>query len=154
MRVVATACVLVLAIGAAFAQSPSAEQRAHIAPAGALRVALVKIPFLAKPAGSAVLKGVAPDLGEDMARQLGVPYQPIAFDTPNAGIKALRDGAADLTFLAPTPERVALIDFGPAFMEMEMTLIVPGRRRSTATPMPTRPAAGSSLMSAPRSRRC
>src|SRR5262249_25402073 len=46
-------------------------------------------------------------------------------DSPNAGIKALRDGAADITFLAPTPERVALIDFGPTFMEMEMTLLVP-----------------------------
>jgi ABC-type amino acid transport substrate-binding protein len=57
---------------------------------------------------------------------LGLPYQPTAFDSPNAGIKALRDGLADVTFLAPTPERVGLIDFAPAFMEMEITLIVAG----------------------------
>jgi polar amino acid transport system substrate-binding protein len=104
----------------------TAEQKAQIAPTGSLRVALVKIPFLAKQDPGGVIKGVAPDLGEEMARQLGVAYQPVAFDTPNAGIKALHDGAADITFLAPTPERVALIDFGPAFMAMEMTLIVPG----------------------------
>lgn len=109
------------------AQSVSAEQRAQIAPTGSLRVALVKISFLAKqdPA-SGQLKGVAPDLGEELARRLSVAYQPMPFDSPNAGIAALRNGAADITFLAPTPERVGLIDFGPPFMEMEMTLIVPG----------------------------
>jgi polar amino acid transport system substrate-binding protein len=110
----------------ALAQSASAEQKAQIAPTGTLRAALVKIPFLAKAdAASGQLKGVAPDLAVEMARQLGVPLQPISFDSPNAGIAALRSGAADVTFLAPTPQRVTLIDFGPAFMAMEMTLIVP-----------------------------
>ena len=72
-----------------------------------LRAALVKIPFLAKPdAASGQLKGVAPDLAEELARRLGLPYQPMAFEQPNAGIAALRGGAADITFLAPTPERV------------------------------------------------
>ena len=61
-----------------------------------------------------------------MARRLALPYQPMPFDAPNAGIAALRGGTADVTFLAPTPERIGLIDFGPAFMEMEMTLIVLG----------------------------
>ena len=118
--------VCVLAMGGALAQSATAEQKAQIAPTGSLRVALVKIPFLAKQdAASGQLKGVAPDLGEELARRLGVPIERMPFDTPNAGIAALRNGTADITFLAPTPERVGLIDFGPAFMEMEMTLIVP-----------------------------
>ena len=108
----------------AFAQSATPEQRAQIAPTGALRAAVVKIPFLAKQDASGQLRGVAPDLGAEMARALGIPYQPIAFDAPNAGIAALREGKADVTFLAPTPERVGLIDFAPPFMEMEMTLIV------------------------------
>ena len=109
----------------ALAQSASAEQKAQIAPSGQLRAALVKIPFLAKQdAASGTLKGVAPDLAEELARRLGLPLQAIAFDQPSAGINALRSGAADITFLAPTPERVGLIDFAPAFMEMEMTLIV------------------------------
>ena len=122
---IAAIAIFIASVGAAAAQSLTAAQKAEIAPTGALRVALVKIPFLAKPVGAAVLTGVAPDLGAEMARQLGVPHQPMPFDSPNAGIKALRDGDADVTFLAPTPERVALIDFGPTFMEMEMTLLVP-----------------------------
>jgi polar amino acid transport system substrate-binding protein len=123
--VTATLALAMLGSHGALAQSASAEQKAQIAPSGQLRAALVKIPFLAKQdAASGTLKGVAPDLAEEMARRLGLPLQAIAFDQPNAGIAALRSGAADITFLAPTPERVGLIDFAPAFMEMEMTLIV------------------------------
>jgi polar amino acid transport system substrate-binding protein len=118
--------MLIAVTDAAGQPTSSAEQKAQIAPTGTLRAALVKIPFLAKQDAAGTLKGVAPDLAEEMARRLGVSYQPMAFDSPNAGIKALREGAADVTFLAPTPERVGLIDFGPAFMEMEMTLLVPG----------------------------
>jgi polar amino acid transport system substrate-binding protein len=125
-RVAAGLVLAMIGMPAALAQSASAEQKAQIAPTGSLRVAVVKIPFLAKQDASGQLRGVAPDLGEELARRLGVPYQPMPFDSPNAGIAALRNGTADITFLAPTPERVGLIDFGPAFMEMEMTLIVPG----------------------------
>jgi ABC-type amino acid transport substrate-binding protein len=129
----ALVCALFFLAPAALAQvvvlraKPAPEQRAAIAPTGTLRPALVKIPFLAKADASGALAGVAPDLAAEMARVLGVPLAPIAFDSPNAGIAALREGRADVTFLAPTPERVALIDFAPAFMEMEMTLLVPER---------------------------
>ena len=112
---------------AALAQPvPSAEQKAQLAPSGALRAAIVTIPFLAKQDAGGQTKGVAPDLAAELSRALGVPYEPTAFQAPNAGIAALRDGKADITFLAPTPGRIALIDFAPAFMEMEITLIVPG----------------------------
>jgi polar amino acid transport system substrate-binding protein len=107
------------------AQSVAAADKTQVAPTGELRAALVTIPFLAKADAAGVLKGVAPDLAAEMARRLEIPYRPTRYDTPNAGIKALREGQADITFLAPTPERVGLIDFGPAFMTMQMTLLVP-----------------------------
>jgi polar amino acid transport system substrate-binding protein len=106
--------------------APTSEQMAQLAPAGVLRAAIVTIPFLAKQDASGQTKGVAPDLAADLARSLGVAYEPTAFKSPNEGIAALRAGSADVTFLAPTPERVAVIDFAPAFMEMEITLVVAG----------------------------
>jgi polar amino acid transport system substrate-binding protein len=119
------AAVSVFASEAVAQSAPTAEQKAQIAPTGVLRAAVVKLPFLAKQdATTQELKGVAPDLGAALAAHLGLPYQALTFDTQNAGLAALRSGAADITFLAPTPERAALIDFGPAFMEMEMSLIV------------------------------
>ena len=120
------ACLVVLFFAtAALAQSATPEQKAQLAPTGALRAAIVTIPFLAKKDASGALTGVASDLGAEMARALGVPYQPTAYATPPAGMKAMSDGAADIIFLAPTPERIGLADFAPAFMEMELALLVP-----------------------------
>lgn len=127
MRAIVVCIAALVFTSAASAQpAPTPEQKAQLAPAGALRAAIVTIPFLAKQDGSGQTKGVAPDLAADLARLLGVAYEPTAFKSPNEGIAALRAGKADLTFLAPTPERVALLDFAPAFMEMEITLVVAG----------------------------
>ena len=108
------------------AQTATSEQKAQLAPAGALRAAVVTIPFLAKLDASGQTIGVAPDLAAEMAKLLGVKYEPTAFKSPNEGIAAVRAGKADLTFLAPTPERNALLDFSTPFMQMEITLVVAG----------------------------
>ena len=125
MRVFLACLVMLLSAIAALAQSATPEQKAQLAPTGALRAAIVTIPFLAKKDASGAVTGVAPDLAAEMARVLGVPYQPTAYETPPAGMKAMRDGVADVIFLAPTPERIGQIDFAPAFMEMELSLLVP-----------------------------
>jgi len=105
---------------------------------GFWRVQLLNVYYYAREARkSDTLRRFAPDLAEEFAQRLGVPLEPMAFDAPNAAIAALRNGAADITFLAPTRERAALIDFGPPFMEMEMTLIVPPSSPITATVRPT-----------------
>lgn len=126
MRSLLALILVFIAAVPSLAQTATPEQKAQLAPTGVLRAAQVKIPFLAKQDAGGNLNGVAPDLAAEMARVLAVPYQPTAFDSPNAGIKALRAGAADIIFLAPTPERIGLIDFAGAFMEMEVALIVPG----------------------------
>src|SRR4051794_10226012 len=119
------ACLVVLFTGsAALAQSATPEQKAELAPTGTLRAAIVTIPFLAKQDAGGQANGVAADLGAEMARAIGVPYEAIVFKAPPDGVAAVRDGKADVTFLAPTPERVGLIDFAPAFMEMELSLLV------------------------------
>jgi len=110
----------------ALAQSVTPEQKAQLAPSGALRAAIVTIPFLAKAPPGGAATGVAPELAAEMARSLGVTYQPTVLKSPNEGVAALRAGTADVTFLAPTPDRLAQIDFAPPFMQMEITLVVPG----------------------------
>src|ERR1700733_2065868 len=108
--IVACVAAFVLTSAASAQPAPTAEQKAQLAPTGALRAAIVTIPFLAKQDTSGQTKGVAPDLAADLARVLGVAYEPAAFKSPNEGIAAVRAGKADVTFLAPTPERVALLD--------------------------------------------
>ena len=119
------ACLVVLFTGSvALAQSATPEQKAELAPTGKLRAAVVTIPFLAKQDAGGQAAGVAVDLGVEMARTMGVPYEAIVFKAPPDGVAAVREGKADVTFLAPTPERIRLIDFAPAFMEMELSLLV------------------------------
>jgi polar amino acid transport system substrate-binding protein len=132
MRAIFSCLVVLLFATAAQAQSATPEQKAQLAPTGALRAAIVTIPFLAKKDASGAVTGVAPDLGAEMARALGVPYQPTVYATPPAGMKAMVDGAADIIFLAPTSERIGQANFAPAFMEMELSLLVP-----TASPIQT-----------------
>lgn len=127
MRAISIIVVSLLCGSAALAQpAPTPEQKAQLAPSGALRAAIVTIPFLAKQAAGGTTTGVAPELAAELARSLGVAYEPTVFKSPNEGVAALRAGKADVTFLAPTPDRLAQIDFAPAFMEMEITLVVPG----------------------------
>ena len=125
MRRLIFGLAVLLATGTANAQTATPGQKAELVPTGALRAAIVTIPFLAKKDAAGHLAGVSPALAEEMARVLGVPYQPTAFGPPAAGIAAVKDGKADITLLAPTPERLSQIDFASEFMGMEVTLIVP-----------------------------
>jgi polar amino acid transport system substrate-binding protein len=124
MRTIFACLFILLSAAVALAQTVTPEQKAELAPTGTLRAAVVMIPFLAKQSADGQLSGVAADLGVEMARALGVPYEAQAIKAPPDGVAAVRDGKADITFLAPTPERNRILDFAPAFMEMELTLLV------------------------------
>jgi polar amino acid transport system substrate-binding protein len=124
MRTIFAPIFVLLFGAAALAQSATPQQKAELAPTGKLRAAVVTISFLAKQSADGQVTGVAPDLGAELARALGVPYEAQVIKAPPDGVAAVRDGKADITFLAPTPERIRLIDFAPAFMEMELTLLV------------------------------
>lgn len=126
MRAAILGLLMIGTASGALAQTATPEQKAQLVPTGVLRAAIVTIPFLATQDAGGPTKGVAPDLAADMARALGVAYEPTAFKSPNEGVAMVKSGKADVTFLAPTPDRIAQIDFAPAFMEMEITLIVPG----------------------------
>src|SRR5688572_10480594 len=63
--------------------SPTPETRAALAPIGKLRVGfLATTPLHAiKDAASGELKGPAVDLGREMARRLGIPFEPVAYQS-------------------------------------------------------------------------
>jgi polar amino acid transport system substrate-binding protein len=75
--------------------------------------------------------GVPVDLGKEMAAQLGVPVEYVAY--PNSGqiTEAASSGAWDVTFLPQDPEREAKMSFGPIYEVADATYIV--KAGSTAT---------------------
>ncbi len=100
----------------------------EIAPTGKLRVAIGISPaggaFWSTKTESGGYAGVPVDLGRDMAAQLGVPVEYVAY--PNSGqiTDAASKGAWDVTFLPQDPERETKMSFGPIYEVADATYIV------------------------------
>lgn len=131
MRTIAwlgTAFVGFLTAGCAGVTSaPGQEAKQALAPTGKLRVAL----YTGAPAsiirGNTLeeSKGVGFDLGKDLARRIGVPFEPVVYPSPGAIMDGLKASEWDLAFFGPTPERERVLDFSPAFLVIEHGYLVP-----------------------------
>lgn len=107
---------------------PDAAVVEALAPQGKLRTAFLAGPIYATADPSTGrYRGVAVDLGEALARQLGVPFEPM----PQAGVPAILAGAQagsfDLVLMGISAERAATIEFSPPYLEVEQgVLLRPG----------------------------
>lgn len=125
------------------------DARGALAPAGVLRVALNHANFLLVSRGAPDAVGVAPDLGRELARRLGVDVSFVGYE--NAGLVA--DAAAsnewDVAFIGADPARERDVTFTPAYVEIDATFLVPAG--SPITSMAEVDAAGVRIAVAERS---
>jgi polar amino acid transport system substrate-binding protein len=100
----------------------------EIAPTGKLRVAIG-----ISPAGGAYWSiknetggyaGVPVDLGREMAAQLGVSVEYVAYQNSGQIVDAVSKGSWDVTFLPKDPERETKMSFGPIYEVADATYIV------------------------------
>lgn len=105
--------------------------RAELAPRGVLRVGLNMSNFLLvsdNPAGGPPT-GIVPDLAGSIASRLGVGIEWIRY--PDAGLLSAgakgdpAEDAWDVAFMGAEPARAKLIDFTPAYVEIEASYLVP-----------------------------
>src|SRR6476659_10617993 len=112
---------------AGIGSAPSQEERQALAPTGKLRVAL----YTGAPASivqGATLdqsKGVGFDLGKELARRIGVPFEAVVYPSPGAIMGGLKSGEWDVTFFGPSPERESVLNFTAAFLVIEHGYLVP-----------------------------
>ncbi len=102
--------------------------RAELAPTGTLRVALNLSNFLlvnAASAQDAAPTGIAPDIGRELARRLGVPIAFVKYPQPGLLAAAVSSGAWDVGLIGADPLRASEIAFTPAYLEIEATYLVP-----------------------------
>jgi polar amino acid transport system substrate-binding protein len=101
--------------------------RAELAPTGKLRVGLNHQNFLLVTPGSSSAdpRGVAPDLGRELGRRLGVPVEFVNYDAAGKLADGVRSGAWDVAFLGAEPQRAAEIAFTAAYLEIPATYMVP-----------------------------
>lgn len=100
----------------------------EIAPTGKLRVAIA-----ISPAGGAFWSirnetggyaGVPVDLGKEMAAQLDVPVEYVAYQNSGQIVDAVSTGAWDVSFLPKDREREARMSFGPTYEVSDATYIL------------------------------
>lgn len=106
---------------------PSAEVRQVLAPSGKLRVGFYPgspTSIIGDPATSEA-KGVGFDLGRELARRLGVPFEPVVFPKNAEVLAAVKSGQVDVSFTNATAARSKDMDFSPPFLEVEKGFLVP-----------------------------
>ena len=107
----------------------------EIAPTGKLRVAIAISPaggaFWSTKNEAGGYAGVPVDLGKEMAAQLDVPVEYVAYQNSGQIVDAVSTGAWDVSFLPQDPEREARMSFGPVYEVADATYIV--RAGSLAT---------------------
>src|SRR5262249_18812947 len=70
-------------------------------------------------------RGIAPDLGREIARRLGVPVEFVRFQQAGELADGAKGGLWDIGFLGSEPQRAAEIAFSPAYLEIPVTHLVP-----------------------------
>jgi polar amino acid transport system substrate-binding protein len=69
--------------------------------------------------------GVAPDLGRELGRRLGVAIDFVVFDSAGKLADAGKSDTWDVAFLGNEPQRAHEIAFTPAYLEIPVTYLVP-----------------------------
>jgi polar amino acid transport system substrate-binding protein len=106
--------------------APSKAAITEFTPTGKLRVGLNMSNFLltAKDAAGAPI-GLAPDLGRELGKRLGVEVVLVPYPNPGALADDANKGKWDVGFLGAEPQRANEIDFTAAYVEIEATYLVP-----------------------------
>lgn len=105
---------------------PAPTAITELTPTGKLRVGLNMSNFLltARDAAGAPI-GVAPDLGRELAKRLGVQAEMVPYANPGLLADDANKNKWDVGFLGAEPQRASEIDFTPAYVEIEATYLVP-----------------------------
>src|SRR5260370_4205738 len=100
----------------------------EIAPTGKVRVAIgisrAGGAFWSTRNEAGGYAGVPVDLGKEMAAQLGVSVEYVAYQNSGQITDAASSGAWDVTFLPKDPERETKMSFGPTYEVADATYIV------------------------------
>jgi len=124
-----TAILGLLLTGCAGIQTaPTPEARQALAPTGKLRVGL----YLGNPlsvvrdSASGEMKGVGFDLGKELARRMGVAFEPVLYPSIGALLDGGKSGNWDVTFIGFSPARAKDMDFTAPHLEVELGYLIPG----------------------------
>jgi polar amino acid transport system substrate-binding protein len=122
----AAALLFAFTVLTATAQTVPPAARSELAPGGKLRVGLlVTNPvFVSKDGAPGEMRGVAVELGRELAKQLGVPFEPVRYDVVAKLVDGAKSREWDVAFLGFEKERAALMDFTAPYLETGSSYLV------------------------------
>jgi polar amino acid transport system substrate-binding protein len=99
----------------------------ELAPSGRLRIGLNYSNFLLVLGDDAhgEPRGIAPDLGRELARRTGLTVEFVKFDGAGKLFDAVKSAVCDVGFLGAEPQRANEVEFSPAYLEIPVTFLVP-----------------------------
>lgn len=130
------AALLLAACSSAPPAPPPPGVVAALAPTGKLRVGVYpgSPSSMIKDPATGETRGLTYELGTELAKRLGVPFEPVVYQRVAEVLEGIKAGTADVTVTNATPARAKDIDFSPTLMEVELGyLIPPGSRVASAT---------------------
>ena len=121
------AFAVVLSACAGVLESSTSEQRNALAPTGKLRVGFLSTtPIHAtKDAVSGEFKGPAVDLGKEMARRIGVQFEPVPYTSFTPILAGAKSGEWDIAMMGVSSEREQIVDFTAPYMVVEFGYLLP-----------------------------
>jgi len=128
-------CLGLALSGCATVDRAQLEARAALAPTGALRVGV----YLGNPLSAiqdsvtGEMKGVALELGRELARRLGVRYEAVVYSGVGPLLEGAKSGKWDVALLQVSPARTQEFDFSPPIVEIELGYLVPRDSRISTT---------------------
>jgi len=107
--------------------APTSEARQALAPTGKLRVGLQQgNPLnLIRDSATGEMRGLGFDLGNELARRIGVPFEPVLYPAIGALLEGGKSGAWDVSHFGFTPERAKDFDFAAVHLEVEFGYLIP-----------------------------
>jgi polar amino acid transport system substrate-binding protein len=105
----------------------TAKAKSELTPTGKLRVGVNLGNFLLvnKDPATGDLRGVVPDLAQELARRLGTTVELVSYPGAGQVADAAAAGAWDVGFIGAEPARAAEIAFTLAYLEIPATYLVP-----------------------------
>jgi len=71
------------------------------------------------------MNGVGYELGKELARRMGIPYEPVIYQTPKLLIEDVKSAKWDISFIAQDPDREKILDFTSVYLSLEHGYLVP-----------------------------
>lgn len=133
-RLLAVVVGLLLTACAGMHRPPTPEVRQALAPTGKLRVGVYpgSPTSMIKDGATGETKGVSVDLGKELARRLGVPYEQVEYRRIAEVLEGMKSGQVDFTISNATPARAKDVDFTQSLLSIELGYLVPSGSRISA----------------------